>query len=352
MEKPRVIIADSDSRYIMPLQARFTEDFFEKIDLEIITDRDYFKELFLTPQKAEILVVSEDLYDPSLQRHNIAYIFLMTEQYEEDQSVNSRLNRIQKYTSVNEIYNEIIGRSAGVLKIDSGSKNEPQIVYVCSAAGGVGKTTVALGIASCLTQNYKRVLYINASWMQSFQSLLENRTAISAIDVYTRLANPTGAVYEEIKHALRKELFTYLPPFKASLMSLGLDYSIYGKIAQSAKKSNDFDFIIIDGNSEFDYEKTSLIELADRVMIVTGQNEASVYATNLLVSNINGIGSDKYVFVCNNFRKDEDNALISPAVSPKFTVSQYIDHFSHYGSLKIEDISNDDGIRKASILVI
>jgi len=143
-----------------------------------------------------------------------------------------------------------------------------------------------------------------------------------------------------------------LPPFKASLMSLGLDYSIYGKIAQSAKKSNDFDFIIIDGNSEFDYEKTSLIELADRVMIVTGQNEASVYATNLLVSNINGIGSDKYVFVCNNFRKDEDNALISPAVSPKFTVSQYIDHFSHYGSLKIEDISNDDGIRKASILVI
>ena len=35
MAKPRIIIADTDISYIIPLQLKFAEDFFEKIDLEI-----------------------------------------------------------------------------------------------------------------------------------------------------------------------------------------------------------------------------------------------------------------------------------------------------------------------------
>ena len=50
MAKPRVIIADTDAGYIIPLQLKFAEDFFEKVDLEIITDTDCFESLFSTPQ--------------------------------------------------------------------------------------------------------------------------------------------------------------------------------------------------------------------------------------------------------------------------------------------------------------
>ena len=80
MSRPRIIIADTDVNYIQSLQLKFIEEFFEKIDLEIITEREYFDELFSVPQKAEILVVSEDLYESSLQRHNISKVFLMVEQ--------------------------------------------------------------------------------------------------------------------------------------------------------------------------------------------------------------------------------------------------------------------------------
>ena len=38
MAKPRIIIADTDISYIVPLQLKFVEDFFEKVELEIITD--------------------------------------------------------------------------------------------------------------------------------------------------------------------------------------------------------------------------------------------------------------------------------------------------------------------------
>lgn len=352
MAKPRIIIADTDISYIIPLQLKFVEEFFEKVDIEIITDKEYYKQLFSIPQKADILIVSEELYDSSMQRHNIGNIFLMTEQYEDEQTGDLNINRIFKYTSIKEILNEITGKSAGVWKASYETKKKTQIILVYSACGGVGKTTVSIGMSACLTQNYKRVLYINAGYIQSFQRILENRSPITASDVYAKLAKPSEKVYNDVKHVIRQELFNYLPPFKAALISLGLKYSIYEKLIVGAKKSLDYDYIIVDVDPSFDEEKARLIDIADRVVVITTQDEASVFATNVLVSNINGAGSDKYLFICNNFKKESDNALISPNMTMKFTVSDYVEHFLHYDNLKPSDLSKKSSIQRIAFLMI
>ncbi len=350
--KPRIIIADTDIGYIIPLQLRFIEEFFDKIDLEIITDRNYFNSVFATPQKADILIVSEDLYESGLQRHSLGNIFLMMEQFEEESTNELNVNRIYKYTSIKEIFNEILGKSSNTFKISLNTKQEPQIIMVYSAAGGVGKTTIAMGIAACLTKNYKKVLYINASWLHSFQRVLENKSYISSNEVYSVLMKMPETLYADIKHVLRKELFTYLPPFKASLMSIGLQYSVFEKIACSAKKSGEFDYIIVDADVGFDLDKASLIGIADRVLIITKQTAASVYATNALVESINGVKNEKYTFICNDFEPDKDNALISTVVPPKFAVSEYVEHIQHIDNLKPEELTLSSGINKASVLVI
>lgn len=350
MAKPRIIIADTDVGYIIPLQYKFVDVFFEKVDIEIITSRGYFDELFATPQKADILIVSEALYDPTLLKHNIAHVFLMTEQYEEEQTHELKVNRLFKYTSIKEIFNEIIGKAG--LVVDGHTKKDTQVILVYSACGGTGKTTVALGMSVCLTKNYKRVLYLNAARLQTFQRLLGNSSPITATDVYAKLANPREGIYNDIRHVIRKELFSYLPPFKAALMSLGVDYSVYEKIIVSAKKSADFDYIIVDADPTFDEDKAKLINLADKVVIVTTQTVGSVHATNTLVSNINGANSEKYVFVCNDFNKDNDNALISPAITLKFTVQDYIDHIDHYDRLSCETMATCGGIQKTAFLVM
>lgn len=352
MAKPRIIIADTDISYIIPLQLKFVEDFFEKVDIEIITEEDYFDTLFSTPQRADILIVSEELYSQAMQRHNISHIFVMNEQYEEDQTADLNVNHIFKYTSIKEIFNEITGKSADVLKLDKSAKQETQIVLFYSASGGTGKTTAAMGVSASLTKNYKRVLYINAARLQVFQHMLENHSAITAADVYAKLASAGDNAYTDIKHVIRKELFSYLPPFKAALMSLGLNYSVFEKIILSAKKSGDYDFIIVDADITFDEDKASLINLADKVIIVTQQTLSSVLATNILVSNINGVNSDKYIFICNNFDKDKDNTLISPAVSLKFSISDYIEHFSNYENIKPDDLSKENSIQRTAFLII
>lgn len=352
MAKPRIIIADKDVNYIIPLQLKFVEDFFEKIDLELISDTEYFNTLFSTPQRADILIISDELYSQSMQRHNISHVFVMNEQYEEEQTADLNVNHIFKYTSIKEIFNEITGKSADVLNVGASAKKETEIILVCSACGGVGKTTLAMGISACLTKNYKRVLYINAARLQVFQQMLGNHSAITATDVYAKLATATGNAYEDIKHVIRKELFSYIPPFKAALMSLGLNYSVFEKIISYAKKSGDFDFIVVDADVTFDEDKAVLINLADKVVVVTKQNLASVLATNILVANINGASTEKYTFICNDFDKEMDNALIAPNVSAKFSVSEYIEHFRHYDNMKPDDFSKESSIQKAAFLII
>ncbi len=352
MAKPKIIVADLDVNYIFPLQQKIVEEFFEKIDLEIITSEAYLSQFFSSPQHAEILIIAEDLYDSSIQRHNISNIFVMTEQQREEQTAELNVNRIFKYTSIKEIFNEITGKSAEALKVENSGKKEPQVLLLYSVCGGVGKTTVALGISGCLQKNYKKVLYINAERLQTFGRMLDNSTPIAPADVYARLTNPSPNVYQEIKHTIRKEGFHYLPPFKAAIMSLGLKYSVYEKIALSAKKYGEYDYIVIDADSTFDEEKASLINIADKVIVVTNQTSASVFATNMLANNINGIGNDKYIFLCNNFDKDSENALISPNVEMKFSVNEYIGHFPHYEKMKVEGLAGESDMQKVAFLAI
>lgn len=352
MARPRIIIADTDVNYILSLQLKFIEEFFEKIDLEIITDRNYFENMFESPQRAEVLIVSEDLYDLSIQKHNIGNVFLMTEKNEEEQTADLNVTRIFKYTSIKEIFNEILGKSASVLNLECNVKQETQIILVYSASGGTGKTTIALGLCKVLANNYKKVLYINASRIQYFQRLLENKTPISSTDIYTKLAIANDKIYENIKHIIRNEDFSYMPPFKAPLMSLGLQYSLYKKLALSAKQTKEYDFIIIDADEAFDEDKAELINIADKVMIITKQSKTDVYATNILASYINGIKSEKYAFICNDYDKECDNTLISPSLMLQFSVSEYIEHINNLENMTCEDISREKGIQKIAYWVL
>lgn len=352
MSKPRIIIADKDEKYIIPLQLKFVEEFFDEADIEIITDEKYFETLFLTPQEADILIVSEDLYTSDLLRHNIGNIFEMTEQNNEEGTTDElSVTKIFKYTSIKEIFNVITGKSADSLKIEK-KDAEPQIIMVYSASGGTGKTTVALGICACLAKNYKKVLYISASYLQVFQKFLDNQSPIIDAEIYAKLNHPTSLIYENIKHVIRKETFNYLPPFKAAIMSLGIDFDVYGALAEAAKKSYDYDYIIVDSDYEFDNDKAKLMNLANKVIVVTEQTDMAVYATNALASNLNSGSMDKLLFICNKFDKEKDNALISPAVSLNFSINEYVEFIDHYDQMNCEELSKVKSLQKAALWIL
>ncbi len=353
MGKPRIIIADTDISYVIPIQLKFITEFFEKIDLEIITDQSYYDKLFSGPQNADVLIVSEELYDLSLQRHNINHIFLMKEEYEDSQTSDLKVTYLAKYASIKEIFNTILGKSADVFsKIKTSEDAETKVLLFYSEAGGAGKTTLAMGVSACLAKSYKKVLYINASSLQVFQHLISNRAPISAPDVYAQFTARSPLEYDKFKHVIRKELFCYIPPFKAALMSLDIDYTIYGRIIGAVKKSGEYDYIVVDTDSGFDDGKVSLFNIADKTVVVIQQNLASIVATNLLFANINGVNSEKYLVICNNFDKERDNALIASNVSLKFSVDDYVEHFDHYDQMCANDLAAEKSMQRISFVII
>lgn len=350
MSRERIIIADTDINYVISIQQKFAEELFEQADIEVITDQDYFTELFTSPQQANILIVSEDLYDSALLRHNISHIFLMSEQNDEDEN-DPKITALYKYTSVKEIYNVIIGKCSLSLSNKPMKQGETQMILVYSANGGVGKTTVAMGISSCLSKSYKRVLYIDAAHLQTFPNMIENNVPIST-DVTANLKIGDENIYQNIRHVIRKEHFAYLPPFKLALMSLNMPYRIYQEIALSAKLSGDYDFIVVDADCTFDEDKAELLNIADRVILVSDQTKYSIASMNNLISNINGTGNDKYIFICNNYDKQKVNAFVSAEVSAAFTVSEYVNHFHQYEIVTIEQLAKESSLQKVAYLIM
>ena len=352
MARPRVIVADTDESYVIPLQKKFAELFADKIDLEIITDKDYFNQLFSLSQHADILLVSDTLYNSGLKKHDIRHLMILSEHYEPGQTDELDICRLFKYTSVREIFNEITGRCKDTLYAEQDAGKETKIILITSASGGVGKTSVAFGLCRCLERNYKKTLYVNADRLQSFQWMLENGEPIRDASVYAGLSGNLGNVYRIVRHVIRKEGFSYLPPFKAALMSLGIPYRVFALLAEAARKEQEYDYIVIDADSVFDEEKAALMQLADKILIVTKQTEYAVKATNELIQNVNRNNSDKYIFLCNDFKKEEENALLLPTAAHRFTVSEYIEHLPAYEMKGSGLPVQTPGLQKAAFLIM
>ena len=352
MARPRVIVADTDESYVIPLQKKFAELFADKIDLEIITDKDYFNQLFSLSQHADILLVSDTLYNSGLKKHDIRHLMILSEHYEPGQTDELDICRLFKYTSVREIFNEITGRCKETLYAEQDAGKETKIILITSASGGVGKTSVAFGLCRCLERNYKKTLYVNADRLQSFQWMLENGEPIRDASVYAGLSGNLGNVYRIVRHVIRKEGFSYLPPFKAALMSLGIPCRVFALLAEAARKEQEYDYIVIDADSVFDEEKAALMQLADKILIVTKQTEYAVKATNELIQNVNRNNSDKYIFLCNDFKKEEENALLLPTAAHRFTVSEYIEHLPAYEMKGSGLPVQTPGLQKAAFLIM
>ena len=106
MSKPLIIIADTDELYLTNLERKFLEEFDDQIDLEIISDADYFEKRFESPLSVEILVVSEKLYSSSLQKHNISNVCVLVEEHDNGSTEDLSVNKVYKYLGIRELFKE------------------------------------------------------------------------------------------------------------------------------------------------------------------------------------------------------------------------------------------------------
>ena len=167
-----IVLCDEDERYLVPLELKFTEEFGEKAEIIVITDKEYLKSFFSTPQNIDVLIINEDLYDEEYEKQDISNVFLLSEVDNSMQTENMILKRIYKYTSVKQIYNDVVNNmSSETLKtIGDRENNETEFIMVYSPSGGSGNTLVSMGIAGALSKCNKRVLFNSTDVLQGYNN--------------------------------------------------------------------------------------------------------------------------------------------------------------------------------------
>lgn len=310
MSKPLVIIADQDEDYLLAIEKKLLKEIGKQIELEVITDVNYYEQYFSESKTAEIIIVGEDLFTRDLLKHNISHVFILAETGQDLHDGNTmELNAeyVNRYASTNEIYNQIVRFSRDKLLQDNMQKKETQVVAFYSACGGTGKTALSLGLAKCLADKYLRVLYVSAESVQSFGYYLTLHGECLGEEGYRAIRSAGKNVYSNLKEYLRCEGFDYIPPMLSSLDARNISCDIYKFFVQEAKESKDYDFIILDVEAGYSNGRLELLSLADKVYITVLPTGVSVTKMQFLEQNISLADKDKYICVCNRCRQKDEN---------------------------------------------
>ena len=307
MARPMVVLADPDAAYIAALELRFLEELGEAIDLSVITDKSYFDEFMMEPHDIEALLVDEEWYTGDLSIQHIEKLFVLVEDQDRDRTSIMTAEYTFKFTGINMIYGKVTS-ACPRLRLEASSSSECRVVLFFSPVGGSGCTTAALGVASALQDAFKRVLFVDAEYVQSFKCYMKNgKTAPTSM--VRDMAKLSGDTYGNVSEYIESEGFDYLPPLRAGLTSYGVEFDFFYRFVESARDSGEYDYVIVDADSVFNDEKTELIGLADRVVSMVTQDAASQFKTMKLIDNLDATASDKFHFICSKYEEGRPNAF-------------------------------------------
>lgn len=348
MANIKILMADTDDKYLMPLERKFIDELEDKADLIVITDPDYLKQYFSTPQKLDILIINEELYDVQLERHDIANVFILTE--EEKSPRDTETNQIYKYTSVKEIYAEVINKSPAK-NASFNNTEETKILMIYSPIGGIGKTSVSAALCEAIAKYHKKVLFIGIDSLQTFGSIIEHLPDMES-GAEKLMIEKSEYVYEAIKSKIITRTFDILPPFHLSLPSLNIKGEDYLNLLNCIKATKYYDYIVVDGVSDFNEDISRLMGIANHTIIVAGQDKNSAHKLDCLLRNIDCSDNERFVFVCNKYKNEKENFLTNNHFANLCKVSEYIDSCPENMDSDNTCLSNNRNVQKLALMFV
>lgn len=323
MEKRLIVIVDTDEEYLAPLEYKLLEEWEEKADIEVITQLKYFNEFFSQPRNIFLLVINEFLYNEKIQKQNCSHVFVLRENETEDfwKTDDKKKRSLYKYSSLKEIYGEIMKNIR--VHAEQMPVEQTRLYVVYASCGGSGKTIASLGISNALSDLGKRVLYINMESFQDFNFYLEDKSYALPSFSYA-LAIGERDIAARMLPELGKEEFEFLKPFEKSPLSYQIQEENYINLVDRIKSLKKYDAIVLEVSRDITKGKLQVMEKADKIINICTQTEDSAYKIEKLLTNIKW-REEQWVFICNRYRKEEENYLSNQVSLGMYTVTEYVE---------------------------
>lgn len=191
--------------------------------------------------------------------------------------------------------------------------NGAKVISFSSIEGGSGKTVFSLALANELSMSGKRVLYIDAEAVNTFQFYLKH-TGFAPSEMPGLLANIRGSGYQAIKRFFGYENFFILPPINGFAPNFDIKADSYLTLIEMARTSGDFDYIIIDTDSLFNSFKEKLFNASDKVFLVQRPFADSAYKMEMF-EKIADFSDEKFIRILNLYGISDYSS--APADTPR-----------------------------------
>lgn len=167
------------------------------------------------------------------------------------------------------------------------NKNMTLVLSVINFKGGVGKTTTAVNLASCLTALGKKVLVVdmdaqgNVGMSVGVNVYQEGLLTIGDVLATTSVKIEKCIIHNQYFDLIPNNLYTYLKTNKRA------SYDILSDALGVVKKK--YDFILIDTPPSIEFYTCNAILASDMMLIVTDYSKFSVEGVKILMSVFDGM---------------------------------------------------------------
>ena len=320
MNKVVAVLADTDEEYISALEYKLLEEWRDTVELLVITQAKYCQEFFSQPRTIDVLLIHERLYTETVQKQNCRHVFLLCETEVDIHFPKPGVVALPKYSGLKALYAQIMRE----IRIDPLQQNveKTELYLVYSPAGGCGKTLCALGLCQQLAGMGERVLYLNTESVQDFSYYLGPCPTASAAFCYS-LGNRQPDISREVLPEIERGEFDFLRPLERALSSYQATEKSIFELARRIQMEKRYDRMVVEVSLELDDQKSSWMEWADRVFVVTMADARSVYKLEAFLKNI-VYSRDKFWFIGNREKAEGENCLHSPLTWGEIVVCERI----------------------------
>lgn len=317
MAKINIALADSDELYLNHLSNYLMEHVNTLEVFAFSTKESLIKFIGDKSNKIDIIAFTEELMDEAVKSADIPAKVLLSDgtfsELEEFKSVN-KYQKAEKFVKdILLIYAEKTGR---VEAVSNGNK-DTKIVGFYSPIGGSGKTTLALSTSQILASQGKRVFYLNVEKINSTVDVLNKAGSGSLSDLYLAVKTKGSNIGIKImanKYTDTNSGISYMNPAESSLEINEITADEFRRLLTEFENLSEFDYVIVDYDSEFSKEKIKLLEKCDVIVAPFTPENTSLTKAKVFIKELGMYDElkeikQKTVFVLNK-TVEQSNAIV------------------------------------------
>lgn len=296
MHRLKIILADPDNFYVDRLSDFINSSFSSKIKLVCCTRKLLLEHYLQASQNDyDIMLVNRDFFDEGSEIFKKSkFKLFLTEDKESD---STGYDCIYKYQTGEILVKKILDlyyNSNDIPVVVSGCKLT-QIISIYSPAGGVGKTSVALGLATYLSQSGNAVFVLSFESLNSISCAFSPTGGEGFTKVLLSLDNPQliPAKVEMYKSKNQDPDLSYFEPTGCFLEISELAADELLLLLTKIKNEGKYDVIIVDLDAATDKKALSVLQQSDKVVLVSTDDELRRYKVEAFLQQLRKIQLDE-----------------------------------------------------------